>query len=282
MKALHQVEQWPATTAAVGWIDLIGHRETWGPTSRPFPLASLTKPLFAYAVLIAVEEGTLGLDQPAGPPGSTIEHLLAHASGLGEQPDDRLFGVGQRRIYSNGGFEVLGRELARAAGMSAARYVHEAVAEPLGLRTTELTGSPAHGAVSSLDDLLIVAAEWLAPTLISATTMTRATTPRFPQLAGVLPGFGRQEPNPWGLGFELKGAKEPHWTGAANSPATFGHFGRSGTFVWVDPVAAVACVALTDLDFGPWAIDAWPALSDAVLTDATAEVEAVDAPGHRP
>jgi CubicO group peptidase (beta-lactamase class C family) len=89
----------------------------------------------------------------------------------------------------------------------------------------------------------------------------------FPGLAGVLPGIGRQEPNDWGLGFELKDAKRPHWTGSGNSPATFGHFGGSGTFLWVDPTAGIACTCLTDLDFGDWALDAWPALSDAVLAE---------------
>jgi hypothetical protein len=35
----------------------------------------------------------------------------------------------------------------------------------------------------------------------------------------------------------------------------------------VDPVARLACVVLTDLDFGNWAIEAWPALTDAVLAE---------------
>jgi CubicO group peptidase (beta-lactamase class C family) len=93
----------------------------------------------------------------------------------------------------------------------------------------------------------------------------RATTVAFPGLDGVLPGFGRQRPNDWGLGFELRDAKSPHWTGATNSTATFGHFGRSGTFLWVDPVAGLACACVTNRDFGPWAAEAWPILSDAVV-----------------
>jgi CubicO group peptidase (beta-lactamase class C family) len=84
----------------------------------------------------------------------------------------------------------------------------------------------------------------------------------------VLPGFGRQSPNDWGLGFELRDGKQPHWTGIRNSPRTFGHFGRTGTFLWVDPDGALACVCLTDAGFGPWAQAAWPALSDAVLEAA--------------
>ena len=93
---------------------------------------------------------------------------------------------------------------------------------------------------------------------------------QFPGLPGILPGFGRQEPNDWGLGFELRDGKSPHWTGGANAPETFGHFGRSGTFLWVDPVAGIALGALTDLAFGDWAIDAWPRLADAVLAEAAA------------
>jgi CubicO group peptidase (beta-lactamase class C family) len=88
---------------------------------------------------------------------------------------------------------------------------------------------------------------------------------QFPGLAGVLPDFGRFDPNDWGLGFELRDAKSPHWTGARNSPRTFGHFGGSGTFLWVDPDASVALGVLTNLDFGEWAKEAWPRLSDAVL-----------------
>jgi CubicO group peptidase (beta-lactamase class C family) len=93
----------------------------------------------------------------------------------------------------------------------------------------------------------------------------RATTVAFPGLDGVLPGFGRQRPNDWGLGFEIRDGKTPHWTGSTNSPATFGHFGRSGTFLWVDPAAGLACACVTDRDFGPWAAEAWPVLSDAVI-----------------
>ncbi len=90
----------------------------------------------------------------------------------------------------------------------------------------------------------------------------------FPGLAGVLPGFGRQDPNDWGLGFELRDRKRPHWTGASNSERTFGHFGASGTFLWVDPVAGVACGCLTEREFGDWAKEAWPRLADAVLAEA--------------
>ena len=109
--------------------------------------------------------------------------------------------------------------------------------------------------------------EALAPTLIAPETLVEATTVQFPGLDGVLPGFGRQSPNDWGFGLELRDGKAPHWTGRLNSALTFGHFGRSGTFLWVDPDAGVALACLTDLAFGDWAREAWPRLADAVLEE---------------
>ena len=98
-----------------------------------------------------------------------------------------------------------------------------------------------------------------------------ATSVQFPGLVGVLPGFGVQRPNDWGLGFEIRGGKSPHWTGASNSARTFGHFGQSGTFLWVDPDAALALIVLTDRKFGDWAHSVMPALSDEVLREFGAD-----------
>ncbi len=267
MAALEIIQSWPVPHAGAGWIDRSGHREVAGSHAATFPLASLTKPIFAYAVLVAVEEGTLRLDQSAGPGRSTVRHLLAHASGLPPEVGGPIAEAETRRIYSNAGYEVLGQALAEASGMSAAEYVRAALAEPLGMTTTTIGASPAHGGTSSVDDLMLLLAEWLEPTLIHPATMAAATTIAFPNLAGVLPGYGRKVPNPWGLGFEIRGEKSPHWSGELNSPETFGHFGRSGTLIWVDPVARCAAVALTDKDFGPWSMHAWPAFCDAILAD---------------
>lgn len=226
----------------------------------------MTKVLTALAALVAVEEETVALDDPAGPRGSTVRHLLAHASGLGvDQGDPPAAAPGQRRVYSNAGFEVLADLIASRSETTFADYLTEAVLAPLAMEATSLDGSPAHGAVTTAADLARLGVELLAPTLVTPDTLAMATTAVFPTLAGVLPGYGWQDPNPWGLGLEIKGAKAPHWTGAANAPSTFGHFGRSGCFLWVDPSAGMACIALADRPFGPWAVKAWPDLSDAVL-----------------
>jgi CubicO group peptidase (beta-lactamase class C family) len=174
---------------------------------------------------------------------------------------------GERRIYSNAGFELLAELVAERAQMPFVDYLRAAILEPLGLDSTRLEGSPAHGAAGPLIDLLAFGRALLAPRFVAAETLAEATTVAFPGLAGVLPGFGRQEPNDWGLGFELKDGKSPHWTGGRNSASTFGHFGRAGTFLWVDPDAGIALAVLTDLEFGDWAKVAWPAVSDAVLAE---------------
>jgi CubicO group peptidase (beta-lactamase class C family) len=217
------------------------------------------------AVWVAVEEGTVSWDDPAGPPGATLAHLLSHASGVAPDGPAVLAQPGRRRIYSNYGIEVAAEHVALAAGMSFSAYAQEAVVEALGMAGTSFTGSPASGASGPLRDLMRVATELLTPTLVGAETLDRATSVAFPGLAGVLPGFGRQDPNDWGLGVEIRAQKDPHWTGRLNSPRTFGHFGQSGAFLWVDPVAGVALVSLSERSFGPWAATAWPALSDEVL-----------------
>jgi CubicO group peptidase (beta-lactamase class C family) len=266
VEALRAIEDWGAGTAAAGVARGGGVVATHGPSTAELPWASVTKVLTGLAILVALEEGTVDLDEPAGPPGATLRHLLAHASGLpvdGEQP---MTEPERRRIYSSTGIELAARLLEQRAEMPFADYFAHAVVRPLGL-SGRLAGSPAHAYRGPLDDLLAVGRELLRPTLVAPETLGEATTVQFPGLAGVLPGLGRMEPNDWGLAFELRDAKSPHWTGSRNSERTFGHFGASGTFLWVDPDPGLACGVLTDRPFGDWAKEAWPPFSDAVLAE---------------
>lgn len=264
--ALRMIENWPVPAAAATVVTADGAvAGMHGATGRSFPLASVTKPLAAYAVLVAVEEGAIELDEPAGPEGATVRHLLAHTSGLAFDEHRIMAPPGDRRIYSNAGFEVLGDHLTKATDIPFAAYLRDAVLAPLGMTGTELTGSPAKDAASTVEDLARFAAELQAPRLLAPQTVREATTVAYPGRKGVLPGYGHQAPNDWGLGFEIRDGKSPHWTGSRSSARTFGHFGQSGTFLWVDPEAGAACAVLTDRDFGPWAIEAWPVFTDAVL-----------------
>jgi CubicO group peptidase (beta-lactamase class C family) len=256
VEALRQVDAWPCEHVAVAVAGRV--QASHGDVERAFPWTSVTKLATAVAVLVAAEEGIVDLDEPAGPTDSTLRHLLAHASGLpfeGGQPISR---PGTRRIYSNTGIELAAELVAARAGMPFAAYFEHVWGFPL-------AGSPASGVEAPLGTLLVVAGELLEPARIAGETLAEATSTQFPGLEGVLPGFGRVGVNDWGLGFELIDGKSPHWTGTRNSPATFGHFGASGTFLWVDPDAGVALACLTDLDFGEWAREAWPRLADAVL-----------------
>ena len=266
MEALRSIEGWGAGTAAAGVARADGVVATHGPRDAELPWASVTKLLTGLALLVALEEGTVDLDEPAGPPGATLRHLLAHASGLPLDGDRPISEPGRRRIYSNTGIELAARLLEQRAEMPFADYFAHALLGPLDL-SGRLAGSPAHGYHGPLDDLLAVGRELLAPTLVAPETLAEATTVQFPGLTGVLPGLGRMEPNDWGLTFELRDAKSPHWTGFRNSARTFGHFGASGTLLWVDPDVGVACGVLTDRRFGDWAKAAWPPFADAVLAE---------------
>jgi CubicO group peptidase (beta-lactamase class C family) len=262
------VESWLAPNVAIAVLDAGGSElGSQGERGRIFRWASVTKLVTALAALVAAEEGVLDLDEPAGPPEATVRHLLAHASGLPFDPGPPIARPGTRRIYSNAGFEELAEHLAARAEMPFEEYLREAVLSPLGMRA-ELHGSPAYALDGSLEDLVALARELLAPTLVARETLAEATAVAFPGLVGVLPGFGRMEPNDWGLGFELRNAKRPHWTGSRNSAGTFGHFGGSGTFLWIDPDAGLACACLTDLDVGAWAKEAWPRIADAMIEEA--------------
>lgn len=268
MQSLALIENWPVPTAAAAVVRADGTvLGTRGPTAHRFPLASVTKPLAAYAALVAYEEGAIELEEPVGPEGSTVRHLLAHTSGLAFDEHRTTSEPGTRRLYSNAGFEVLGDHIAKATDIPFGEYLRQAVIEPLGMTATALDGSPAKDGVSTVDDLVRFTAEVQAPRLLDPRTVAEAMTVQYPGTKGVLPGYGHQNPNDWGLGFEIRDHKSPHWTGSSSSPRTFGHFGQSGTFLWVDPDAGVAAVALTDRAFGPWAAEVWPPFTDAVLAE---------------
>jgi CubicO group peptidase (beta-lactamase class C family) len=272
MSALDQLADWPVSNCAAAVVGPAGVLTTFGDQQHRYQLASVTKPLAALATLVAIEEEAVSLDEPladpalaAALPGATLRHLLAHASGMAPDRRERAATPGTRRIYSNAGFDVIGELVSAATGLAFADYLREAVFVPLQMRAA-LHGSPAKDGVGSVADLARMLAELLAPTgLLHPSTLRAATTVQFPGLRGVVPGYGGQENNDWGLGFEIRADKNPHWTSARNSPATYGHFGRSGTMMWIDPRTQLGLVALADRDFDEWAIHAWPVLSEAVL-----------------
>lgn len=270
MGALDVLDDWPVPTAAAAVVGPSGVLARHGDVARRFPLASVTKPLVARAAQIAVEEGAIDLDTAAGPPSATVRHLLAHTAGYEMTSPKVIAAPGSRRIYSNYGFTALAEVIEAESSIPFTTYLAESVFQPLGMSHTDLDGGTSaagYGATSTVSDLVAFIADLLVPATVSEDMHAAATSVQFPGLDGVLPGFGVQRPNDWGLGFEIRDGKSPHWTGGANSARTFGHFGQSGTFLWIDPEAAVGLVVLTDRNFGEWAHSVMPALSDEVLRE---------------
>ncbi len=266
--ALAVVDTWDVPDVAAAVVTSSG-AVTHGDADRQFRVASVGKLLAGYALMTGVEEGAVELDEPAGPPGATFRHLLAHTAGYGFESDAGVVAApGTRRIYSNRGIEEAAAHLERATGMTFADYLAEAVLAPLGLDATELPGSPSYALRSTVADLALFAAELQRPTLLPAQTVELMRSVQFPGLPGVLPGVGKFAPLDWGLTFERNFGRPGHWAGDTPSRETFGHFGGAGTFLWVDPVAGVAAIVLGNRDFGPWALQAWPPFCDAVLSAA--------------
>ena len=183
-------------------------------------------------------------------------------------PADRLSRVGTRRIYSNPATSSWGRSSRNGPGWPSRHTWTRRSSSRLGLSSFELTGSPGWGGRCSLDDLLRFGQELLAPSSVAARRWRRDS--------GRLPRPGRRaarvrRPGSERLGARIRAARPEvaPLDGVANSASTFGHFGRSGTFLWVDPEIDLACAVLTDREFGPWAIEAWPVLSDAVVVSFT-------------
>ena len=269
MQSLRLIEEFGADHVAAVVVAASGEIvDIHGDLKFAFSLASVTKLLTAMSIFVAVEEHTLALGDPLGPRGSTVRHLLSHASGLSQHDRKIALAVpGAKRIYSNAGFEVLGDHLADRSAMTFEEYLTGGVLSPLSMDSTSCSGSAAASGVSTIGDVAKFIKELLAPTLVSYAVIAEAASVAFPGIAGVVPGFGRQDPCDWGLGFEIKSSKYPHWTGEDNSERSFGHFGQSGTFVLIDPDVGFGLGLLSDRNFGPWSAEAWPKFCDAVFRE---------------
>jgi CubicO group peptidase (beta-lactamase class C family) len=259
---LKQLQNWPGdpSLAVVGEKGILGVHDS----GRVYRFASVTKLLTALTVLDAAESGVIALTDPAGPKGSTVLHLLAHASGVNFEDGRVKAPAGSRRIYSNAGIDIAAEHLTATSGKDFKDEMWDRVLEPLGMRHTTLRGAPSKGAEGTIADVALLAQELLRPVLFPG-SVERLSSLAYPGLSGFLPGFGHHAENAWGAGAEIRGNKSPHWTSPDNSPTTFGHFGVSGSFLWVDRDAGLACAALSTVDFDTWATRSWPETSTAVL-----------------
>ena len=219
---------------------------------------------------MAVEEGVVDLDTPAGPEGSTVRHLLSHASGLSMQSPDVQARPGARRIYSNYGFQVLAEAIEAESGIEFARYLDEAVFSRWEWTLPMWRAAPRRP----------VSAQSPASTTRSRSPgiccgrsrCRRRCTPRPPACSSptstewcLASGCSDPMTGDWAL----RSATGSPRTGRAarTPPGPTGTSGQTGTLLWVDPARDIALVVLTDRDFGDWAKPLWPALSDLVLAE---------------
>lgn len=275
---LRETADWPVDRVSAAVVTAAGGTGTplavAGDPRAVFPLASVSKLVTAYTVLIAVSEDCLGLDDTVGqvaasagipvdgPQDTTVRELLAHASGVGFRDRTREKDARTRRIYSSAGFEILADLVSASVaevGLDFTSYVHAALRDPLHIAPEELVveGSAGHGFSGSVGALTRLAGEFLSPVLLPGELLDEALRPQFPDLDGVVPGYGRHRPCPWGLGIELHGHKSPHWLPPEMPADVAGHFGQSGTFLWFHRPTGTAAVVLTDRAFGDWAKQRW-------------------------
>jgi CubicO group peptidase (beta-lactamase class C family) len=218
------------------------------------PWASVSKMTVAMAFGVEVDWDLHSYDEQVGPHGATFANLLSHSSGLGLEESDSIVPIATKRVYSNYGYD---RAVQAIVGENdPAEWLVYRVFDPLGLSTTSLEGRPAAGVSGSTEDLATLAVAWLRCDGISRPTRDRLIRPYLPDLAGIVPGFGRFTPCPWGIGPEVRGEKR-HWMG--DWPATsFGHFGMSGSMMLLNAEEGIAVVATSSEPFGAWAVKLWP------------------------
>lgn len=262
---LSAIDDWPVDSAAAAVRGADGEWVTHGPVDRVYGLASVTKLLSAHAMLVAVEEGIFELDDELSPPGATVRHLLSHAGGVGFASREPEREPGERRLYSSAGFDIIADAIREAAEMQFSRYLRAATFEPLGMESSALHGSAGHGGEGSVADLMRFADEIIDPAVLHPDTVAEALTVQFPGLDGVVPGYGRQKPADWGLGFQIYSHPESRnglWFGESMPDDVAGHFGQAGTFLWLHRPTGRAAIALTDRPFGDWAKPLWSDFND--------------------
>jgi CubicO group peptidase (beta-lactamase class C family) len=236
----------------------------YGDVSAVRPWASVSKMAVAMAFGVEMDWGLHSYSEMVGPRGANFANLLSHSSGLGLEEGDPVVPVGTKRVYSNVGVDYA---VAKIVGENPpAEWLDDRVFSPLGMTSCALRGRPAAGVSGSTEDMEKLAIAWLRPDLLAASTRDRMIRPYLPELSGIVPGFGRFTPCPWGIGPEIRGQKS-HWMGEW-PPASFGHFGMSGSLMLVNVDEGIGVVATTTEDFGPWAVALWPAWTSAVRTAA--------------
>jgi uncharacterized protein YbbC (DUF1343 family)/CubicO group peptidase (beta-lactamase class C family) len=283
-------------TGGIGFLKPYGHRQLEPgreemTTDTVFDMASLTKPIAtATSIMILVERGEVRLRSPVadyipefgenGKEHVTVEDLLIHRGGLipdnslkdyqdgVEKAWERIYalegGGGDKFVYSDVGFLVLGEIVHRVSGKNVDEFAAENIFEPLGMKetgynpeselreraaTTEevdgkwlrgtvhdpraalLEGVAGHaGLFSTACDLAVYCDAMLRgarPGAASARIMSRAAEAEMLRPREI--GSHRRS-----LGWDNRSGYSTN-RGELFSDRAFGHGGFTGTAMWVDP-----------------------------------------------
>jgi serine-type D-Ala-D-Ala carboxypeptidase len=286
----------------VGHQGRIVHRKAYGrravqPEPEPmtlntvFDMASLTKPVAtATSVMLLVERGQVDLDATASrylpdftgdhKDQITVRHLLTHQSGLiaDNSLHDYLEGPevawkkitnlglihppGERFIYSDVGFIVLGELVQRVSGRSLNEFAQQEIFEPLGMsetgfcppaerharcaptekqgdewlrgtvhdpRSRELGGVAGHaGLFSTADDLAVYAQMMINGGEFEGTRILKLETIELMNTPHETTGGLRS------LGWDKRSVYSSN-RGDLMTDSAFGHGGFTGTAMWIDP-----------------------------------------------
>ncbi|MHB1131422.1 MAG: serine hydrolase domain-containing protein [Chloroflexota bacterium] len=222
-----------------------------------------------------------------------------------------LFDPGSRHSYSNYGYGLLGEIVSRLDARGYHRFVADELLAPLGMVDSFLQppqtvwprlahvslpteprtayerynssyfrrlGIPWGGLYTTPEDLAVFAQLYLDHgrhgdrQLLSPATVRAMTRDHLGGVPGGIASFGLSWPSAtWGLGWDVKGGKAPHFSGELTSADTFGHVGSSGSLVWVDPTLELVCVFIANrsLESG-WAASRQALFSNAVVAAVVA------------
>lgn len=260
----------------VAYIDPHNQIKTFGKGEGNYRLASVTKLLSTLVFTDAIVHEFFDFSDIVdidyfGDNNVTFADLLAHASGTRPEYNDPI-APRTKRIYTNEAFELAEQFFIKKLGSSfsganVAQIFSDGLKGHLGDHI-HLESSCAHGAIGDDEGIVALMNEIRNPSFIPQSIFSKLTQTYLPELEGILPGWGNYKHNTFGIGFEIKGDKTPHWTSELSSPQTYGHFGQSGAFIFHDPENNISGCCLSNSDFAPWAKVAFPVLSAEIYKTA--------------
>ena len=212
--------------------------------------------------------------------GAGLEEFVAGTCRV--EPD---FQPGRGVQYQSMGFAILGEVIARVSGQGCADWLNSQVIGPLGLESTRLgasddwfdgerpmvdriaeirtppeqegvdwnwnqrywrqLGAPWGGLLTTPRELAVIGRMMLegGRGVISPASVSAATCNQLSAMADVPEADRRCKP--WGLGWRLNWPATSANFGDLLGPATYGHWGATGTLMWIDPDRDTVCVILT-------------------------------------